>query len=44
MNKCEKMNCGYWFKGDNDLFPCCHCDEPEGYAPCEYENDYEEEE
>ena len=39
MSECEKMNCGYYYKGENDRFPCCHF---EGYiAPCEYE--YEEE-
>lgn len=42
MSECEKMNCGYWYKGEDDDFPCCHF---VGWtAPCEYEDDYEEEE
>ena len=42
MNECEKMNCGYYYKDKYDDFPCCHF---EGWtAPCEYEDDYEEEE
>lgn len=41
MSECEKTNCGYYYKGENDDFPCCHF---EGWAaPCEYE-DYEENE
>ena len=41
MSKCDEMNCGYWYKGEDDDFPCCHF---EGWvAPCEYE-DYEENE
>ena len=40
MSKCDEMNCGYWYKGDDD-FPTCHF---EGWtAPCEYEDDYKEE-
>lgn len=42
MSKCDEMNCGYWYKGEDDDFPCCHF---KGWiAPCEYEDDYEEEE
>ena len=40
MSKCDEMNCGYWYKGEDDDFPCCHF---EGWmAPCEYEDDYKE--
>lgn len=36
MSKCDEMNCGYWYKGEDDDFPCCHF---EGWtAPCEYED------
>lgn len=24
MSKCEKMNCGYYYKTEEDDFPCCH--------------------
>lgn len=42
MSECEKMNCGYYYKDEEDDFPCCHF---EGWtAPCEYEDDHEEEE
>lgn len=43
MSECEKINCGYYYKGEEDDFPCCHF---EGYwiAPCEYDDNYEEEE
>lgn len=43
MSECEKMNCGYWFKGENDLFSCCHFEGPVDWAPCE-QDEYEEEE
>lgn len=37
MSRCDEMNCGYYYKGEDDDFPCCHF---EGWtAPCE-ENDY----
>ena len=42
MSKCDEINCGYYYKGEGDDSPCCHF---EGWmAPCEYEDDYEEEE
>lgn len=37
MNMCE--NCVYYYKTEYDDFPCCHCTEPEGWAPCEYEDE-----
>ena len=40
MNRCE--NCGYHYKDDDDRFPCCHFEGPEGWAPCE-QDEYEEE-
>ena len=39
-NPCAK--CGYHYKGEDDRFPCCHFEGPEGWAPCEQE-DYETE-
>lgn len=42
---CE--NCPYHYKTDDDRFPYCHFEGPEGWAPCEYEEEeeeYEEEE
>ena len=41
MSKCDKINCGCYYKGEDDDFSCNHF---EGLiAPCEYEDDYEEE-
>ena len=42
MSKCDEMNCGYWYQGEDDDFPCCHFGGRT--APCEYEDEYEEEE
>lgn len=43
---CRCENCGYWYKGDTDDFPCCHAEE--WLAPCNYDededDDYEEDE
>ena len=39
---CE--NCPYHYKTEDDSFPCCHFEGPDGWAPCEYEEEYEEEE
>lgn len=42
MSYCEQSNCGYYWKEEGEDFPSCHF---EGWtAPCEYEDDYEEEE
>ena len=38
--KCK--DCPYCYKTEDDRFPCCHFDGPEGWAPCEQE-DYETE-
>ena len=38
MSYCDRINCGYYYKGEDDDFPCCHC--PEGdIAPCEDEDE-----
>ena len=36
-------DCGYWWKEDCEKYPRCHFDGPEGWAPCEQEEPYEEE-
>lgn len=43
MNRCELMNCGYWYADEGEKFPSCHCDLPEGWAPCEVEENSDEE-
>ena len=41
MSYCEQSNCGYYWKEEWEDFPSCHF---EGWvAPCEYEDDYKEE-
>lgn len=42
--KCE--DCPYYYKTEDDMWTCCHCDQPVGLAPCEIDDreEYEEEE
>ena len=37
MSECECINCGYYYKGEGDDYPCCHCGDGEP-APCEYDD------
>jgi hypothetical protein len=37
-------NCGYHYKGENERFACCHFEGPEGWAPCEQDEEQDEEE
>lgn len=30
-------NCGYFWKDEDEAFPRCHFEGPDGWAPCEYE-------
>lgn len=39
MGYCEKINCGYWWKDDDEGYPCCHYDGPDGWAPCEIDDE-----
>lgn len=39
--KCTE--CGYYYKAEEDEYPCCHFEGPEGWAPCEQEEDEETE-
>lgn len=38
MGFCESFNCGYWWQEEGEDFPRCHFDGPEGWAPCEVED------
>lgn len=41
--KCSD-NCGYYWKEEDEKFARCHFEGPDGWAPCEQEdNDYESE-
>lgn len=34
MSECERINCGYYYKGKDDDYSCCHCEDGD-IAPCE---------
>lgn len=36
------FNCGYHYCDEGEKYPSCHCDLPDGQAPCEIE-DYDDE-
>ena len=38
MSYCDDINCGYYYKGEDDDYPCCHCPDDGFPAPCEYDN------
>lgn len=42
MSRCADSNCGYYWQDEGEDFPTCHAD-PNWPAPCEYDDDYEEE-
>ena len=42
MSYCDKINCGYYYKAEEDDFPCCHFDGPNGWAPCECDDEDDE--
>ena len=42
MSYCDKMNCGYYYKTEEDDFPCCHFEGASGTAPCEYDDEDDE--
>ena len=37
------MNCGYWWKEEDEDYPRCHYPDDGTPAPCEYDDDYEPE-
>lgn len=42
MSECERRNCGYFWKEENDAYPCCHYNDPMFPAPCEEDDEYYE--
>ena len=38
--KCKE--CAYWWKEKCEAYPRCHFEGPDDWAPCNYEDDYEE--
>ena len=43
MNYCDEINCGYYYKTEEDDFPCCHFPDDDYPAPCEVDDGYDEE-
>jgi hypothetical protein len=44
MSYCDRINCGYYYKGEDDDFACCHYPEDDlSPAPCEYDDETETE-
>ena len=41
-SECERRNCGYFWKEENDAYPCCHYNDPMFPAPCEEDDEYYE--
>lgn len=42
-SECERRNCGYFWKEENEAYPHCHYNDPMFPAPCEEDdNDYDE--
>ena len=42
MCECDRINCGYYYKGEDDDYPCCHCPDDGFPAPCEYDEPMED--
>ncbi len=42
MGECEKINCGYFWKDEDEDYPRCHYPDDGTKAPCEYDDDYED--
>ena len=41
-SECERRNCSYFWKEENDAYPCCHYNDPMFPAPCEEDDEYYE--
>lgn len=41
-SECERRNCSYLWKNENDAYPCCHYNDPIFPAPCEEDDEYYE--
>ena len=42
MSYCDDSNCGYYWQETGEAYPRCHAD-PNWPAPCEYDDEREEE-
>ena len=39
MSECEKRNCSYYWRDEDEAYPCCHYDDPRFPAPCEEDDE-----
>lgn len=39
MGYCETINCGYWYKDEDESFATCHYEDDDGCAPCDEEEE-----
>ncbi len=39
MSLCDRINCGYYYKGEDDDYPTCHCPDDLHPAPCEEDDE-----
>ena len=42
MGFCARINCGYYWQATGEAYARCHFDGPDGWAPCEVEDEEEE--
>lgn len=39
MSECEKRNCSYYWRDEDEAYPCCHYNDPMFPAPCEEDDE-----
>ena len=39
MSECEKRNCSYYWRDEDEAYPCCHYNDPRFPAPCEEDDE-----
>lgn len=39
MGYCDSINCGYYWKGEDEDFPTCHYEGPDEWCPCNQEEE-----
>lgn len=44
MARCADSNCGYYYRKDGEAYPRCHFEDDGFPAPCEYDDEYYEDE
>lgn len=39
MSECEKRNCSYYWRDEDEAYPYCHYNDPRFPAPCEEDDE-----